>query len=149
MRDAATVLLAGVRPALRCLLRVREIFRASEVYYLHNTLYIDDYCVWIQRVQPTALISCGQRIVAALDALDKAQVDLDLDGIDECVDTVIIDDDKESESNQESDDSSDDGDSNESDDSESESESESENESENEGTSEALAAPRPLIVEIS
>ena len=148
VRDAATILRAGVRPALRCLLRVRDIMRASDVYYLHNTLYIDDYCVWIQRVQPAALISCGQRVVSALDTLDKAHVDLDLDSIGACV--GAIDDDGDEDSDEDSDEESDEESDEDSDNDDSDGDdSDSTAAAAPAAAPAAPAAPRPLIVELS
>ena len=38
----------GKRAILQCLLRMRRLFLDEEHRYLLNTLYLNDYCIWIQ-----------------------------------------------------------------------------------------------------
>jgi len=38
----------GRRVMLRCLLRMRRVFRRTETHYLLNRLFLDDYCVMLQ-----------------------------------------------------------------------------------------------------
>jgi len=49
--DVNKILRLGIKNTLRCLLSVRKIFEVADQspYYLLNRLYIDDYCVWMQK----------------------------------------------------------------------------------------------------
>ena len=38
----------GKRAILTCLLRMRRLFLDEEHRYLLNTLYLNDYCLWVQ-----------------------------------------------------------------------------------------------------
>ena len=84
--DVVQILQCGRNTVLRCLLQMKHLFDHTEIKYLYSILYLNDYCVWIQRVSDTALQQC----LAALQEvrLDKAQLGLpyDLDElIEECV----------------------------------------------------------------
>jgi protein SHQ1 len=46
--DVMNILSQGKRVILQCLLRMRRIFLDEEHRYLLNTLYLNDYCLWIQ-----------------------------------------------------------------------------------------------------
>jgi len=46
--DAARFLLRGTRTVLRCLLELRAILDAHEVYYVYSRIWLDDFCRWIQ-----------------------------------------------------------------------------------------------------
>jgi protein SHQ1 len=35
---------------LRCLLEIKRLFERSDQKYHLNRLYIDDYCIWIQKI---------------------------------------------------------------------------------------------------
>lgn len=41
----------GKACVLKSLLDVHRVFRENEPAYIHNDLYVSDYCVWIQRVK--------------------------------------------------------------------------------------------------
>ena len=47
-RDVAHFLLRGTRTILRCLLELRAILDAHEVYYVYSRIWLDDFCCWIQ-----------------------------------------------------------------------------------------------------
>jgi len=47
--------LAGKVAVLKCLLDIYKIFRAEDPFYLLNQLYIEEYCVWIQKISPEML----------------------------------------------------------------------------------------------
>ncbi|ETO81505.1 hypothetical protein F444_04184 [Phytophthora nicotianae P1976] len=63
MREASEILKRGKRVVLRALLTLYRIVEKSETQYLLNSLYIQDYCVWIQSVSDERL----QRVSATLD----------------------------------------------------------------------------------
>ena len=46
--DAAQFLLRGTRTVLRCLLELRAILDAHDVYYVYSRIWLDDFCRWIQ-----------------------------------------------------------------------------------------------------
>lgn len=46
--DAARLLARGTRTVLRCLLELRAILDAHEVYYVYSRIWLDDFCRWIQ-----------------------------------------------------------------------------------------------------
>lgn len=64
--DASTIFRRGKRCILRCLLQIRNIFATSDVYYLLNRLFIDDYCTWIQCTSIDTLESFSQALEAAV-----------------------------------------------------------------------------------
>lgn len=63
VREASEILKRGKRVVLRALLALYRIVEKSETQYLLNSLYIQDYCVWIQSVNDERL----QRVSAELD----------------------------------------------------------------------------------
>jgi len=46
--DVARFLLRGMRTVLRCLLELRAILDAHEVYYVYSRIWLDDFSRWIQ-----------------------------------------------------------------------------------------------------
>ncbi|XP_042679663.1 protein SHQ1 homolog isoform X3 [Centrocercus urophasianus] len=50
--DTVMILQLGRAAVLKCLLDVHRIFRESDPAYILNDLFITDYCIWIQRVNP-------------------------------------------------------------------------------------------------
>ena len=46
--DVAHFLLRGTRTVLRCLLELRAILDAHDVYYVYSRIWLDDFCRWIQ-----------------------------------------------------------------------------------------------------
>lgn len=58
--DIATLFLHGPRMILKCLLKIKHLYHHEENKYLLNTLFINDYCVWIQSIFPTILMPYGQ-----------------------------------------------------------------------------------------
>ncbi|GMF43123.1 unnamed protein product [Phytophthora fragariaefolia] len=63
VREASEILKRGKRVVLRALLALYRIIEKSETQYLLNSLYIQDYCVWIQSVHDERL----QRVSAEVD----------------------------------------------------------------------------------
>ena len=92
--DAATILLGGRRAVLRALLGVRRVFASvdSEAvahFYLLNSLFIDEYIVWVQGVAEGCLFAAAQAAGAAVARLtapdakqDEAFASLGLEEID-------------------------------------------------------------------
>ena len=46
--DVQKIFRQGKRTILKCLLQMRRLFLDEEHRYLLNTLYLNDYCLWIQ-----------------------------------------------------------------------------------------------------
>jgi protein SHQ1 len=46
--DIIEILSKGKRAILKCLLQMRRVFLDEDHRYLLNTLYLNDYCLWIQ-----------------------------------------------------------------------------------------------------
>jgi len=46
--DVIEIFQQGKRAILQCLLQIRRLFLDEEHRYLLNTLYVNDYCLWIQ-----------------------------------------------------------------------------------------------------
>ncbi|POM80788.1 Shq1 like protein [Phytophthora palmivora] len=63
VHEASEILKRGKRVVLRALLTLYRIVEKSETQYLLNSLYIQDYCVWIQSVNDERL----QRVSLELD----------------------------------------------------------------------------------
>jgi len=59
--DVAHFLLRGTRTVLRCLLELRAILDAHEVYYVYSRIWLDDFCRWIQ--------ACARYMVFTTSAL--------------------------------------------------------------------------------
>lgn len=87
LKDTAHVLSLGRKKVLKCLFEIRRIFNSSEPRYLLNQLYINDYCVWLQKVKENKFISLGDslRKVRVL----KADVGLDLDDLETAAHLVL------------------------------------------------------------
>jgi len=75
--DVVRILRCGRNTILRCLLQMKDLFDHEEIRYLYSILYLNDYCVWIQRVSDAALEQC----LGALETveLDKARIGLPYD----------------------------------------------------------------------
>ncbi|KAI6648472.1 Protein SHQ1-like [Oopsacas minuta] len=50
LHDMCSVFEGGKPLILKCLLYTYQLFALSDLFYIHNDLYIKDYCVWIQSV---------------------------------------------------------------------------------------------------
>lgn len=62
IEDVRHTLTLGRKQILKCLLYVHKQFNNTESYYIHNSLYITDYCVWIQTVSDSTLRSLANKI---------------------------------------------------------------------------------------
>jgi protein SHQ1 len=47
LSDVVRVLHLGKRTILKCVLTLRSLFEHTDTHYLLNTIFIDDFCVWI------------------------------------------------------------------------------------------------------
>ncbi|KAI0262860.1 SHQ1-domain-containing protein [Gloeopeniophorella convolvens] len=61
--DVARFLIRGRRAVLRCLLEMRAILDAHEVYYVYSRIWLDDLCRWIQvYAKEDTLVKLGQDV---------------------------------------------------------------------------------------
>eukprot|EP01124_Arcella_intermedia_P009473 TRINITY_DN1617_c0_g1_i2.p1 TRINITY_DN1617_c0_g1~~TRINITY_DN1617_c0_g1_i2.p1 ORF type:complete len:597 (-),score=165.26 TRINITY_DN1617_c0_g1_i2:4-1794(-) len=52
----------GKRALIKSLLHLRHLFQFSETHHILNRLYIDDYCIWIQKISYQELNLCYKEI---------------------------------------------------------------------------------------
>ncbi len=83
-RDTCDLFGLGKRAVLKCLLQVHSIFEQDEIKRILNTLFLTDYCVWIQTVKHQAFDALATRL-CAIEVL-KADVDWPLAQIEDIVD---------------------------------------------------------------
>eukprot|EP01098_Paradermamoeba_levis_P012708 TRINITY_DN5616_c0_g2_i2.p1 TRINITY_DN5616_c0_g2~~TRINITY_DN5616_c0_g2_i2.p1 ORF type:complete len:290 (+),score=133.17 TRINITY_DN5616_c0_g2_i2:99-872(+) len=65
--DTKTVFFLGKRCLLRCLLEMRHIFMKCEFKRHLNKLFLDDYCIWLQRASQ-------QKLKSVFVELEKIQI---------------------------------------------------------------------------
>ncbi|KAJ3188557.1 Hsp90 cochaperone shq1 [Irineochytrium annulatum] len=81
LRDVAILFKLGRRALLKALLATRHILRGDEGCYILDRLYLEDYCLWVQR-------GCSDGVVKALAAeikgwkVEKQGLGWDLDGLE-------------------------------------------------------------------
>lgn len=49
---------------LKCFLQVHQLFNKSDPRYILNQLYIQDYCVWIQKSNDETLASLAESLAS-------------------------------------------------------------------------------------
>ena len=86
---------------LKCLLQTLNIFRTADTApcYLLNDLYINDYCVWIQKA-----LQCDVTLASLASAIEqtkisKSEVGFDLELLEEAAKSVLEEKEEESRSN--------------------------------------------------
>lgn len=68
IRDVATILRAGKEVTLRCLLETKYLLdHAPDQKYLLSKIFLDDYCIWIQREADEKLAQLGNEIESCLN----------------------------------------------------------------------------------
>ena len=85
--DCAKILLLGKKCILRSLLQVRKIFEFSEIHYIFNRLFINDYCAYIQGVDGDVLKNFAKEVEGSIDLLTKESLGLNLLEIEELAET--------------------------------------------------------------
>ncbi|KAL3671404.1 hypothetical protein V7S43_003330 [Phytophthora oleae] len=73
VREANEILKRGKRVVLQALLTLYRIVEKSETQYLLNSLYIQDYCVWIQSVSDERLQSVSAELEAQIAVMTKSE----------------------------------------------------------------------------
>lgn len=65
LADVALLLRLGRTAVLRCLLELRLLVqRGVEHGYLLNRIFVDDYCVWLQQLEPRWLAKLADKLEA-------------------------------------------------------------------------------------
>lgn len=77
-RDVADTLLLGKRATLKALLYAHRALTWSDTRHALARLYLDDYCVWLQRVSRTRLRRLATHVRALTDTLTLADLELPL-----------------------------------------------------------------------
>ena len=67
LEDLKFIVSKGRPLILKCLLGVYDVLRKHEFYYLHNNVFVKDYCLWIQSVDE-------RHVKKLMDALNKLPV---------------------------------------------------------------------------
>ena len=67
LEDLKFIVSKGRPMILKCLLGVYDILRKHEFYYLHNNVFVKDYCLWIQTVDE-------RHVKKLIDALNNLPV---------------------------------------------------------------------------
>ncbi|XP_054262812.1 protein SHQ1 homolog [Macrosteles quadrilineatus] len=75
LKDTISIFKLGRRRVLKCLVEVHSMFAASEPRYLLNQLYINDYCIWLQRASETKLA----KFTKALEEITVSKNDIGFD----------------------------------------------------------------------
>jgi protein SHQ1 len=72
INETVELLRRGKRVVLHCLLDVFRIVEKSETQYLLNTIYIQDYCIWIQTVSDEQFVRLAEEVSGCLQRFRKA-----------------------------------------------------------------------------
>ena len=73
-QDCLAILQQGKRSLLKCFLQLYHIFEHSETKYLLNTLYLEDYCIWIPQLSETTLSALAFTFETAVHDFDKSKL---------------------------------------------------------------------------
>lgn len=65
---------------LKILLKIKSIFEHSDPRYLLNTLYVDDFCIWIQQVDEKKIIDLAEKVKKI--EISKADLGLELEELE-------------------------------------------------------------------
>eukprot|EP01029_Cantina_marsupialis_P031589 TRINITY_DN9149_c0_g1_i1.p1 TRINITY_DN9149_c0_g1~~TRINITY_DN9149_c0_g1_i1.p1 ORF type:complete len:164 (-),score=70.71 TRINITY_DN9149_c0_g1_i1:114-605(-) len=98
LEDVCTILALGRRVVLRCLLALKQIIAHDENKYVLNKLFIDDYCVWIQKVSKSKLKKFSKSVSKMFPDIDRESVGFPLVELEQLAsnfDSMDIDEDGE------------------------------------------------------
>lgn len=111
LRETVALLVRGKRVVLRALLALYRVVEKSETQYLLNTLYVQDYCVWVQSVDDATLVALGEHLQTHVNAFTKAATGWALDDMEQRLLEADDEEEEEESSSEEEDSSSDEDDS--------------------------------------
>jgi len=80
VEDLVQYLRAGKLTLLKVFLKIKSIFERSEPRYLLNTLYIDDFCLYLQTVDQKKYEELANQIAAL--KIEKKDISLDLEELE-------------------------------------------------------------------
>ncbi|KAI0049703.1 SHQ1-domain-containing protein [Auriscalpium vulgare] len=83
--DVAHVLKKGMRTVVRCLLEMRAILDAHEVYYVYSRIWMDDFCSWVQAYANEATLKQLGKQVEKLH-MQKSETGWNLEDLEAAVD---------------------------------------------------------------
>ncbi|CAH0514735.1 unnamed protein product [Peronospora belbahrii] len=101
VREASELLKRGKRVVLRALLTLHRIVELAETQYLLNSLYVKDYCVWIQSVTDERLRYISVELDGHIAAFRKSETGWALEELERSL--VEADDNNDAESSSSSD----------------------------------------------
>ncbi|XP_077978268.1 protein SHQ1 homolog [Glandiceps talaboti] len=91
--DVVKLFHLGRRRLLKCLLEVHHCLVHDDTRYILNDLYITDYCVWIQSLKSSTILSLAKKLSQV--EVSKGDVDLDLDDLELAAKLVTNEEDNE------------------------------------------------------
>ncbi|KAJ3014034.1 Hsp90 cochaperone shq1 [Thoreauomyces humboldtii] len=80
VQDVAVLFKLGKRAVVKTLLGVRNLLRGDDRMYVLATVWMDDYCVWVQNASEKKIQSLGSELNHA--KLEKADVGWDLEALE-------------------------------------------------------------------
>eukprot|EP01080_Neovahlkampfia_damariscottae_P009903 gene9903-2225_t len=99
IKDVSKVLKLGKTFVLKCLLDIKDIFEHDQEKYLLNKLFIDDYCIWIQKTNDSMLFKLGDKIEEKCKSIQKLDTGYRLDVLEkiaiECQEEGAFEEDEE------------------------------------------------------
>lgn len=95
--DLKFIVSKGKPLILKCLLGVYDVLRKHEFYYLHNNVFLKDYCLWIQTVDDRYLKKLNDAL-NNLPAITKSDLPYPLEEFEAFLDTNAAESSEESES---------------------------------------------------
>ena len=81
-QDVYQLFYLGKRAILRALLEMKQICDTSETRHLISHLYLNDYCIWIQRVSKKRFTNLATQILEMTERITKSDVGLPLEELE-------------------------------------------------------------------
>ena len=97
IEDLKFIVSKGKPLILKCLLGVYDVLRKHEFYYLHNNVFMKDYCLWIQTVDDRHLKKLNDAL-DSLPAITKADLPYPLEEFEAYLEMNAAESSEESES---------------------------------------------------
>ncbi|KAI9208549.1 SHQ1 protein-domain-containing protein [Polychytrium aggregatum] len=80
VEDLAVLFKLGRRAILKALLEIKDLLERDEICYMFNRLYIDDYCIWIQKASDKKIKSLASELNHI--AITKEEIGWQLDQLE-------------------------------------------------------------------
>lgn len=78
LNDVYKLFYLGKRAILRALIEMKQLCDISESKHILSHLYLDDYCIWIQRVSRSRFSSLASHILTMVPLITKGEIGLPL-----------------------------------------------------------------------